>query len=267
MRNVVISIIFLLGVTACENQDQDFPDFDLKAVYFPLQTPIRTLSLGEDRIDNTLDREHKFDIGVSIGGMYENKKNWTVEYVVDPSLTDNATVTGGAPFVALPQNYYTLNPVNTAIIPKGFFNGLIRVELTDDFFNDPLAITGTYVIPLRITGTSADSVLSGKPAKPGPVDRRILADWESGKAPKDWVLYAVKYVNAYHGTWLHRGRDIKFTGGVPVDTIEFRSRYVEKDLTMKLTTLDTKTVYTNGIANKVSNTGRYAIELEFDNTN
>ncbi len=263
MRNVLISIFFIIGITACENQDQEFPDFDLQAVYFPIQTPIRTLSLGEDRIDNTLDREHKFDIGVSIGGMYVNNKSWTVDYVVDSSLTNNATIVGGAPYVPMPQSYYTLSPANTVTIPKGSFNGLIRVELTDDFFNDPLAITGTYVIPLRITGTSADSVLSGKPAKPSP-DRRILADWESGKAPKDWVLYGVKYVNAYTGSWLHRGRDIIYIGGLPSDTVEFRSRYVEKDLIMKLMTLDMKNVYTNGVTNKVSNTGRYSMEMEFD---
>ena len=205
-------MVLILGLAACENQDQEFPDYDLQAVYFPIQLPIRTLSLGEDRVDNTLDREHKFDIGLSIGGMYENRKDWTVDYVVDTLLTENALNGSGAPLIALPSNYYTLSPVNTVIIPKGSFNGLIRVELTDDFFNDPLSLTGQYVIPLRITGTSADSVLSGKQAKPGVADRRVLSDWESGKAPKDWVLYGIKYVNAYHGTYLHRGRDIVSSG-------------------------------------------------------
>ena len=266
MRNIIIIVILILVLAGCENQEQTFPDYNLQAVYFPIQLPLRTLSLGEDRIDNNLDREHKFDIGVSIGGMYENKKDWTVEYVVDTTLTDNVVNAGGAPLVSLPSGYYTLNPVNTVIIPKGSFNGLIRVELTDDFFNDPLAITGQYVIPLRITGTSADSVLSGKPARPGEVDRRVLADWESGKAPKDWVMYGIKYVNAYHGTYLHRGRDIISSGGIPTDTVVFRNRYVERDLTIVLTTTGLMSVSTNGVGTKISKTGKYSMALAFGNS-
>jgi hypothetical protein len=265
MRNVLICLVLIAGLASCENQEQVFPDYDLQAVYFPIQLPIRTLSLGEDRVDNTLDREHEFDIGVSIGGMYENKWDWTVDYVLDVSLTDNALNASGAPLIALPESYYTMSPQNTVIIPKGLFNGLIRIELTDDFFNDPLSLTGQYVVPLRITGTSADSVLSGKQAKPGEADRRVLGDWESGKAPKDWVLYGIKYVNAYHGTYLHRGRDILYSGGVPVDTIVFHERYVEKDMLMKLTTMGLQRVYTNGLANKISNTGKLSMELEFSN--
>jgi hypothetical protein len=268
MRNLIIPIIIVLiiGFTACENQEQTFPDYDLQAVYFPIQLPIRTLSLGEDRIDNTLDREHKFDIGVSIGGMYENKKDWTVDYVVDTTLCDNAYNGTGAPLIALPEEYYTLDPINTVIIPKGSFNGLIRVELTDEFFNDPLSLTGQYVIPLRITGTSADSVLSGKQAAPGEADRRVPSDWESGKSPKDWVMYGIKYVNAYHGTYLHRGMDIVTSGGVPVDTVVFRTMYVERDITIVLTTTGLMSVSTNGIATRISKTGKYSMGLGFANS-
>jgi hypothetical protein len=265
MRHLSIFILLLIALAACENQEQVFPDYDLQAVYFPIQLPLRTLSLGEDRIDNTLDREHKFDIGVSIGGMYENKWDWTVDYVLDETLTDNALNGSGAPLIALPQSYYTMSPPNTVVIPAGSFNGLVRIELTDAFFNDPLSLTGQYVVPLRITGTTADSVLSGKPARPGEVDRRVLGDWESGKAPKDWVLYGIKYVNAYHGTYLHRGRDIQYSGGVPVDTVVFREQYVEKDLLMKLTSMSLQRVYSNGLANRLSNTGKLSMELEFDN--
>ena len=86
MKKIFILFIFIIVIAACENQPWDFPDYKLKAVYFPIQLPLRTLSLGEDRLDNSLDKEFKFDIGVSIGGMYQNKKDWTVDYVVDTTL-------------------------------------------------------------------------------------------------------------------------------------------------------------------------------------
>ncbi len=269
MRNVIISIIIITGLVACDNQEQVFPDYDFQAVYFPFQTPLRTLSLGEDRIDNTLDRDYQFDIGVSIGGMYENKQTWTVDYVVDPSLTDgayrevevnNSIVT--EPLFVLPENYYTLSPTGTVEIPAGSFNGLIRVQLTEDFFNDPLALTGQYVIPLLITGTSADSILSGKELVPGG-DKRVPAYFESGKTPKDWVLYGIKYVNAYHGNYLHRGMDITYVGGVPTDTTVYSERDVENDLITTFTSTGLLSVTSNRVASRISRTGRYSMALEF----
>lgn len=267
MRNVFICIIIIIGLAACDNQEQVFPDYDFNTVYFPIQTPVRTLSLGEDRIDNTLDREFSFDIGVSIGGMYENKQNWTVDYMVDPSLADRAfrfLNNVNEPLFALPENYYTLSPAGSVDIPSGSFNGLIRVQLTEQFFNDDLALSGRYVIPLLITGTSADSILSGKELTPGG-DRRITEHWESGKTPKDWVLYGIKFVNAYHGNYLHRGMDIKYIGGVPTDTVVYNERDVENDLVTTFTSIGLTSVSTNRIAKKISKTGRYSMELEFEN--
>lgn len=90
MKKIFIFILIIIGITACENMKQEWPDFDLKAVYFPYQTPIRILSFGEDRIDNSLDKKFEFDISVTIGGMYENKKDWTVDYIIDNDLLSDS---------------------------------------------------------------------------------------------------------------------------------------------------------------------------------
>ena len=34
--------------TACENGDMEFPDYKYSAVYFAYQSPIRTITIGED---------------------------------------------------------------------------------------------------------------------------------------------------------------------------------------------------------------------------
>lgn len=256
---------------ACENQPWEFPDYSLQAVYFPLQLPVRTLSLGEDRIDNSLDKEYKFDIGVCIGGMYQNNQDWTVDYKLETALTDNVYVyakpqlySSAEKILALPEAYYTLTPASTVTIPKGIFNGLIRVQLTDAFFNDTLALSGRYVIPLKITSTSADSVLQGSAAITG-ADPRIVSQWNPNKSPKDWVMYGISYVNPYHGTYLHRGRDIrKITAtGVTFDTIIFRQKYVEKDALIKLTSTGRNNVITNGLGNKLGT--NYSMLVKFDN--
>lgn len=270
MKKILILLVIIIGLVACENQPWDFADYNLQAVYFPLQVPVRTLSLGEDRIDNTLDKEFMFDIGVSIGGMYENRKDWTVDYQVETALTNNVYVyakpqlfSAAEKVFPLPQAYYTLSPVTTVTIPPGSFNGLIRVQLTDAFFNDTLALSGRYVIPLRITGTSADSILQGKAAITG-ADPRVVSQWNPNKSPKDWVMYGINYVNSYHGTYLHRGRDIRKTlAGVTFDTITFRQKYVEKDALIKLTSTGRNNVITNGLANKIGT--NFSMLVKFDN--
>jgi hypothetical protein len=256
MKRIFILIIFIITIAACENQPWSFPDYNLQAVYFPIQLPVRTLSLGEDRIDNSLDKAFKFDIGIAIGGMYQNNKDWTVDYKVDTSLVRKVYVysspqvyTANTKVYALPPSYYTLTPVPTVTIPKGSFNGLIRVELTDAFFNDTIALSGRYVIPLRITDTSADSILQGQAAITG-ADPRVVGNWNPNQSPKDWVMYGINYVNPYHGTWLHRGRDIRtLISTSKIDTVKFHNLYVEKDILIKLTSTGRKSAITNGLGN------------------
>jgi len=105
----------------------------------------------------------------------------------------------------MPQNYYTLSS-NQITIPAGKVNGSIEVQLTDAFFNDPLAIKLGYVIPVRLLGSAdVDTILHGKAAVANP-DPRVAGDWEI--TPKDFTMFAVKYVNKYHGNYLHRGANI-----------------------------------------------------------
>ena len=74
--------------TSCENGDWDFPDFDYTTVYFAYQSPVRTVVLGEDVYDTSLDNEHKVQIMATMGGVYANKKNVEIGIAVDNSLVD-----------------------------------------------------------------------------------------------------------------------------------------------------------------------------------
>jgi hypothetical protein len=198
--------------------------------------------------------------------MYKNTKDWTVDYEVDNSLTTGVTV-GGSPLLSLPASYYTLAPEGTATIPSGSFIGRIRVSLDESFLDDPLAIAGRYVIPLHITGTSADSVLSGKSSGAVAVpDVRIDEDWMTGKTPRNWVLFGIKYVNAYHGNYLQRGRDIRYQGGLPRDTVVYRTKYVESNRIISMTTTAKDTVICNSISKfTTSGPSNYKMKLAFTN--
>lgn len=203
-------------MTGCENSDIDFPDFDGGvSVYFPYQTPIRTLLLGTDEYEEALalDHQHKFKVMATMGGAYSGR-NIVLNVGVDESLLKNLTFrstdelgrpTEGKPLVMLPSNYYKLN--GNTIEFKGDVKAGLEVELTDEFFADPLSTTVHYVLPVKITNfTGADRLVTGVPASgiTSPIPTNVN-DWNS--APKDYTLYAVKYINKYHAYYARLGSD------------------------------------------------------------
>lgn len=231
----LLYLSMLLFAGACGNQEFEFPDYENNAVYFPLQYPVRTLILGKDRYDNNLDKELKFTIGVVMGGMYKNNQTWTVDYVVDNALAANLKNANGDTIKALPASYYTLSPSGTMVIAPGSFNGSVEVQLTEAFLNDPKSIAGSYVIPIRLTATNADSILSGVPVVKNP-DRRVSTDWNSSYLPKDFTLFGIKYINRYHGFYLHRGKDVSYQGSSKLEEVIYRNKFVEKDQIWEIVT-------------------------------
>jgi len=213
----------------------------------------------EENYDNSMERELIFHIAPNIGGMYENTESWTVDFEVVDTLAHHIENLGGDTILPLPSSYYTLTPSNQVTILPGSFKGMIEVQLTDDFLDDSLAYGNHYVIPLRITGTSADSVLRGQStsASTNP-DPRRAADWTI--PPKDFVLFGIKYVNPYHGTWLHRGMDIMYDSlDNPVDTAIYRQIYIVDDELWQLNTRGMDVAHTDGIA--AYRGGEYQMEL------
>ena len=238
-----IKIVYMLAIAfltfSCESNENDFDDFETQNVYFPIQYPVRTISLLEDsRVDNSIDLEKAFNIGVAIGGLRDNKEDRKVEIALAPELVQNAFI-GSEPVKLLPSNYYNLASTQITI-PKGSFSGTVRVELTDAFFNDPLAINVNYVIPLVIVSSNSTGILTGVAANnvTNP-DRRVSSDWEAGYLPKDFTMFAVKFINKYHGKYLHKGKDEKLDGtGAVVSSEVYNTQYLEQNLLTDVTTVD-----------------------------
>lgn len=239
MKNIkYLLLVFSIFLASCENQDWEFPDFEYQTVYFAHQYPVRTITLGDDIYDNSLDNEWKFKIMATTGGVYESGAV-TIDIEVDNSLCEGLLFSeNGDEVVAMPAEYYSL-AANQIVIPKGELVGGVEVQLSEAFFADPLAIKNTYVVPLVMTGVSnADSILSGVPnAENG--DRLDPADWSV--APKDYVLYAVKYINPWHGFYLRRGTDEITKNGVASSAVR-HATYVEDDEVVNLNTLSFKEI-------------------------
>ena len=190
---ISILIAILTGVfSSCENSDWEFPDFEYSAVYFAYQSPIRTITLGEDIFDTSLDNNYQSQIMATMGGVYKNNNDIEIGIRVDNSLCNDLVFEDGREVIPMPSNYYSLS-ADKIVIKKGKILGGVTVQYTDAFFNDPLALEANYVIPVVMTSVNnADSILSGIPLVDNP-RRGVSDDWDV--APKDYILYAVKYIN------------------------------------------------------------------------
>ena len=198
-----------LTYTACYNADKEFPDYEGgTTAYFAYQNPVRTLILGNDIYDNTLDNEHKCRIWATMGGAYSGR-DAVATIVVDESLCDNLYFTdeGGnpdEPVHPMPTSHYRL--LSNTIPYNGDSRGYVEVQFTDDFFNDPKSITDYYVIPLWMKEvTGIDHILSGTPREGLNPSRTNTEDWDV--LAKDYVLYCVKYMNPWQGKYIRRGVD------------------------------------------------------------
>lgn len=207
-----ISIILLAVLTSCKNSEWDFPDYKIQSVYFAYQTPIRTITLGEDIFDTTLDNEYKCQIMATTGGVYDNDNDINIGITVDNTLIQGRSFAApiGGLIRAMPSNYYSLS-ANNIVIPKGNLIGGVTVQLTDAYFADPLSVRTTYVIPVKMTNVQkADSILSSK----------------------NYTLYAIKYINPWTGVYLRRGKDVmvgKNGNTALTQTITRRQQFVERD--------------------------------------
>ena len=240
MKKILFILLAITGCvfTSCENQDWEFPDFEYTTVYFAYQTPVRTITFGEDVWDTSLDNQGQCQIMATIGGVYSNDKDRTISIQVDNSIVDDITFADGSEIKAMPSNYYTLSDNNKIVIPKGKLLGGVTVQLTDAFFADPEATTGKYVIPVRMTDVQgADSILSGAPLVENP-RLAVAGDWDV--QPKNYVLYAVKYISQYDSWYLRAGTDVYSDAR---GTVERKFDYIEHAQQVKtFSTIDKNTI-------------------------
>ena len=279
---ILIVLASLIFVTCQQDEFRSFKDYDYTTTYFPYQYPVRTLILGDyDLADNTRDNELKFLISARIGGVYRNNSDVVVKYQIDESLVnrlqtnpnqwDGKTTTTPDTLAPLPSRYYSFNgPENTIIIPKGSYHGGVEVQLTQDFLDDPKSWTTHYVIPLRITSSTTDSILSGKTTNPNP-DSRLLKDWDI--LPKDFTVFGIKFVNAYHGNYFHKGKSIITVEGSNVAQTIYYSAIssitgnpvMEKNELWSLQTTGRRRVTVTGrLQDPLGTPGEFKINIDFN---
>lgn len=236
---ISVGVLASWTMTSCENQSNEFPDYEGgTSVYFASQYPVRTLVMGEDEYDTTLDNAHKCKINATMGGVYANKKKITIDIKVDNSLCDNlyysyTSATDNVPVEPMPSSYYKLSSDKISL-DNTLMDG-VEVSFTDAFFADPKTLTTNYVIPLVMTDVSnADRILTGTLSEGAEPARCNSSVWL--KQPQDYVLYSVKYINKWGGKYLRHGVDKVTENGTTTEHSRI-NEYVENDEVCQVATL------------------------------
>lgn len=261
MKKILIILISFWGLVSCE--ENKFEDFNYSAVYFPNQFPIRTFDVSEDASGTA----YKFQIPAVIGGVYKNTKDRVLDIEIASELCSGALFQSTKdPICLMPSAYYSLSTPNTLKIPAGELYGHVEVQLKDAFFNDPLASKLYYVIPVRIKGSmDVDSVLSGKSTSANP-DPRITSQWTM--APRNFTMFAVKYMNKYQGNYYHKGQSVvKDAAGKVVENNVYRTPNIVNSEVWNLVTTGKSQAFVSGNINSKIFSGNLLMNLTFDNGN
>ena len=245
----IFFVLLLLSLNSCKYEDF-IEDFDYSTVYFAYQKPLRTVFSNDPSIE----------IGVVLGGKRENKVDEKVNFQIEPELLHNLEYVGEHKFQLLPEDYYSLSDNNTITIPKGKFLGTIKLVLDKEkFLSDPLATKNTYALPIRITKTTTDRILTG--------------DDELGIESKDYTIIVIKYISEYHGVYYHRGQRAAYDeSGNLLDILRYVKEDEEdmyiKNLVWNIGTIDASKLTTDGVAEYLSSSGdKYSMILNVNSDN
>ncbi len=232
MKKILILLIVSVMLGSC--YEDYILDYDYDGIYFPYQTNVRTLVVGEGM---------KIQIGAALGGVRDNDRDRIVDFQIDNSLINAGTLAamnGGYPYIKdavasvtalklLPSNYYTLSDNSKMIIKAGQHSGTITLKADSArFLADAATLVATYAIPLRIIKADADSVL----------------------ATKDYTVIGLKYENMLFGNYWHGGVTVeKDAAGTIVSEKKYFTTIPSPDSkAWKLTTVEPFSLTTNGVS-------------------
>lgn len=210
MKKLLMVLFTGLVLSSC--YDDYVEDFDYSTVGFAMAKPYRTV---------IADRDMELRLGVSIGGKRAVDMNDWATFKID-----TASVPSGK--TLLPRDYFTLSDSTTMRVHKSNLPVAdIGIRFTDAFYADAASISGKYVLPLRITGSSLDSVY------------------------QDSTVVCFKYISTFHGTYYVKGKLIELDApaGNEIDTVVYEDKDLIKNLTRDVSTLDRHTVVRAGVGN------------------
>ncbi len=175
MKKIFLFLIVVFWLTSC------YDDYRLD---YPYSTVAFSNATGGSDQPGVLWRSVvkgeglKLDAGIYLAGVIENKQERWVDFEIDPALLNDTQ------YELMPSDYYSMSHNSRFVIPAGSHIGKVTITLDSlSFVNDPNATKPHYAIPIRLTQTSEDSILSTQSTQ----------------------LLVIRYINSYEGFYIHEG--------------------------------------------------------------
>ena len=186
--------------------DEEEITFGTTSVYFYNQEYNRNVVVGEGL---------RVRPGIMFSGLLNNSQDRVVGYTIDPSIISDPSKT------ELPAEYYTLSDATKIVVPAGEFQGYLSVTLDSAaFLADPKAVTGEYVLPLRLTESN---------------------DVDSINSEKDYMVISISYWAKQHGNYYYSGRTLR-TSVTADDTLSYENNSTINESVRELVTLGPNTL-------------------------
>ena len=178
-----------------------------KAIIFAMLASLYAVSCYEDfitdyhspnmgfaltrQVRSVIESRNSIYVGVSIGGKREVDLNDWATFEIDEALL------AGTGKTLLPASHYKLADPNTFRVRRtGIAVADVEITFTDDFYADPISLSGDYALPFRITGVS----IPAQAGEDGTVDPRGAIREGAGEA-----VVAIKYIDEYSGVYYKMG--------------------------------------------------------------
>lgn len=255
-----ISILFLACILTAGCYEEYVKDYDYSAIYIPYQYDLRSFVVGEGM---------KFNIGVELGGVINNRQDRHVQIVLDDELVtgDLSRFGGIGPFTALDvmRGSSSEGAVSNSYVTEAFA-GVDRLEALPSFCTNlqagiPLVIRkGDHTAAFTVRADSlAFLSLEGVSHQPRyAIGYRIVdAEADTVLQSKRFGVIALRYECQLFGNWYHGGTSVRVDDRTGAEIPETRENYFTKipadELTSAVYSLKTtgpKSVETNYVGGK-----------------
>lgn len=229
--NFIYGLLSVFFMTSCYEDYTN--DYAYSTVGFAHQKPLRTV---------IADRDMTISVGAAIGGKREVDKNDWADFSINLELLDKTNLK------LLPESYYKLSDDKTFRVSKSSVAVAdVKIEFTDDFYNDPNSMKQYYALPLQLESSSLDSILDNK---------------------KNSIV-AIKYISAYHGMYYVKGTvtEINSFGELVGDPVKYINNDLSKNIVRSVTTVSRNVVCRAGVANNSDDVASEKVLLTINDDN
>lgn len=240
IKHIITAVCLLVSAVSC--YEPYVKDYDYSGVYVAYQYDLRSLVVGEGM---------SFNFGAVLGGVIDNNRDRTVEFVLDDALVTESLASYGGTTAMEGMMQNPSQAYVSSAIEKAGIGGLVPIPrncFSIDRDGSMTIARGRHTATVRFSADSL-ALLSDAHAGPGPYYalgwRITRADADTVLLEKSFQIIALRLENTFFGSWYRSGEswEIEDASGAEV--------------------AGSRKSYPNAAAYKLTTTGPYSCSTDY----